>query len=92
MIIGCKFSEQRKKRTGIEDDYLDITIVKETDPVWFGRRAVPCIVTNQLNHRVELRIIELNSRVLKDTKELPDSKDCHLWPVGILAVFLLLHI
>ena len=76
MIIGCKLSEQRKKRTGIEDDYLDMTVVEETDSAWFGRRAVPCIVTNRLNHRLGLRMAELNSRVLKDTEESLDSKDC----------------
>jgi hypothetical protein len=37
IMIGCQFSGTRKERTGIEDDYLDMTLVDDIKSAWFGR-------------------------------------------------------
>lgn len=92
MMMGWQFSGKRKERTGVEDDYLGMPIVEEKNSAWFGRRAVPRMVTNQLNHKLELMMAELDSKILKDVEDLLESAEHHMWLVGTLSMFLLLHI
>ena len=66
MTRGRKFSGKRKIRTGIEDDYLYINIVEDTNSAWFGRIFVPRMVTNLLNHSLELGMKELDIKILKN--------------------------
>jgi hypothetical protein len=44
IMAGCKFSGTRKERTGIEDDYLDMTRVEDRVSAWFGHVPVPRMV------------------------------------------------
>jgi hypothetical protein len=90
IMIGCQFSGTRKKRTGIEDDYLDMTLVDDIKSAWFGRTPVPRMVINQLNHRFELRMAELDREVLKELANILESRDRHIWVIRMLALFLLL--
>jgi hypothetical protein len=90
-MIGCQFSGTKKERTGVEDDYLDMTLVEDIKSAWFGRTPVPRMVTNQLNHRLELRMAELDREVLKELAKILESRERHMWVIGILALFLLLH-
>jgi hypothetical protein len=46
IMIRCQFSRIRKERTGVEDDYLDMTIVDDIKSAWFGRILVPRMVIN----------------------------------------------
>lgn len=92
MMIGWRFSGKRKSRTGIEDDYLGMAKVENRDSAWFGRIPVPRMVTNQLDHRLELRMAELDSKILKDADNMLKARGHHMWVVGTLAIFLVLHI
>ncbi len=94
MMIGWQFSGKRKKRTGIEDDYLEMAKVDNRDSAWFDRIPVPRMVTNQLNHRLELRMAELDSKILQDANGMLQTREQehHTWVVGTLALFLVLHI
>jgi hypothetical protein len=90
-MIGPQFSGTRKERTGIEDDYLDMTRVEDRNSAWFGRTPVPRIVINQLNHRLELRMAELDSKILEEVSDMLESRERHMWAIRIRALFLLLH-
>jgi hypothetical protein len=94
MMIGWQFSGKRKKRTGVEDDYLGMAKVENIDSAWFDRIPVPRMVTNQLNHRLELRMAELDSKILQDADGMLQTRkqEHHTWVVGTLALFLVLHI
>ena len=91
IMIGCQFSGTRKERTGVEDDYLDMTLVEDTKSAWYGRTPVPRMVTNQLNHWLELRMAELDREILKELAKIFERRKRHMWVIGILALFLLLH-
>jgi hypothetical protein len=92
MMKGCQFSGQRKKRTGLDDDYLGMARIEDIDSAWFGCIPIPRMVTNQVNHRLELRMKELDSEILKDADDLLQTKKQHAWVVITLAIFLVLHI
>ena len=90
-MTGPQFSGTRKERTGVDDDYLDMTKVEDRDSAWFGCTPVPRMITNQINHRLELRIGELDSEILKEVAKLLERRERHMWVIGILTCFLLLH-
>jgi hypothetical protein len=92
MMKGCQFSGKRKKRTGLDDDYLGMAKIEDTDSAWFGCIPIPRMVANQVNHRLELRMKEIDSEILKDADDLLQTKKQHAWVVGTLALFLVLHI
>lgn len=92
IMIGCQFSGTRKERTGVEDDYLDMDVVEDVKSAWFRRRPVPRMITNQLTHRLELRIAELDRQILKEVSGILERRERHMWLIGMLALFLLLHI
>jgi hypothetical protein len=54
--IGWQFSSEES---------LGMATVKGKDSVFYSFKHVPCIVQNQLNHALELRIIELDRKILK---------------------------
>jgi hypothetical protein len=92
MMKGCQFSRKRKKRTGLDNDYLGMAKIEDTDSAWFGCIPIPRMVANQVNHRLELRMKELDSEILKHADDLLQTKKQHAWVVGTLALFLVLHI
>jgi hypothetical protein len=91
IMIGWQFSGTRKERTGIEDDYLDMTAVKDIKSAWFGRTPVPRMITNQLTHRLELRMAVLDCQILEEVSNILECRERHMWVIGMLALFLLLH-
>jgi len=92
MLKGCQFSGTRKERTGIEDDYLDMTRVEDRNSAWFGDIPVPRMVANQVNHRLELRMAELDSEIMEEVVDILETGERHMWLIGILASFLVLNI
>lgn len=81
IIIGCQFS-------GLET--LGMAVVDDPLSAWCGHIPVPRMVKNQVNHLLELRMVELDRKITDALSRLP--RDRRLWIVGTLAVFLLLHI
>ena len=84
MLKGCQFSRIRKERTGIEDDYLDMTRVGDRASAWFGHIPVPRMVTNQINHGFELRMAELNSKILEEVLDILETREHH-WHLGFVS-------
>ncbi|KAK4119953.1 hypothetical protein N657DRAFT_580811 [Parathielavia appendiculata] len=81
IVIGCQFS-------GLET--LGMAVVDNPVSAWYGHIPVPRMVKNQVNHLLELRMIELDREITGALSRL--SRDRRQWIVGTLAVFLLLHI
>lgn len=57
MRIGWKFSG---------DESLGMAVIKDQDSAWYGIKPVPRMIQNQLGHLLELNIIELDRKILKD--------------------------
>jgi hypothetical protein len=53
---------------------------------------VPRMVKNQLNHLLELKMIELDEKILKALDTMISKRDRETWPVYYCTIFLLLHI
>ena len=92
MMKGCHFSRRRKERTGIDDDYLGMSEVEDNFSAWFGCIPVPRMVTNQINHQLELRIQSLDSQIMKDVHRRLREKSYRSWIVDTITIFLVLHI
>lgn len=50
------------------------------------------MIQNQLGHLLELNIIDLDRKILKDVQTLMEKRERRMWVVATLAVFFLLHI
>ena len=74
------------------DESLGMTIVEDRNSAWYGIKPVPRMIQNQLGHLLELSIIDLDSKILKDVQDLMEKRERRMWIVTILAVFLLLHV
>lgn len=83
MRIGWKFSG---------DESLGMAVIEDQDSAWYGIKPVPRMIQNQLGHLLELNIIELDRKILKDVQTLMEKRTRRLWLVTMLAVFLLLHV
>jgi hypothetical protein len=83
LMIGWRF-------TGNES--LGMSTVKERDSLFYGLKWVPCIVQKQLNHALELKMMELDQKIWKGAKDIMESGERYMWIVGFLALVLLLHI
>ncbi len=71
---------------------LGMTNIDDPISAWHWCIPVPKMVTNQLKHLLELRMIELDHTVTKALHDLLDKRGRKTWIVGTLAVFLLVHI
>ncbi|KAK3291070.1 uncharacterized protein B0H64DRAFT_331354 [Chaetomium fimeti] len=78
---GCRFSGP---------ETLGMTVIDDPVSAWYGHIPVPRMVKNQVNHLLELKMIELDQKITDALNRL--LSDRRLWIVGTLAVFLLLHI
>lgn len=83
LISGWQFSG---------DKCLGIAAVKERESMFYGFKYVPRMVHNQLNHTLELKMMELDKKVLKGARDIMVYGERRMWIVGFLALFFLLHI
>ena len=73
-------------------DTLGMSTIQDRTSAWYGLTPVPRMVTNQLNHLLELEMIRLDRKILKSVHELLEKPHRRKWLFGTLAVFLLLHV
>lgn len=59
MRIGWKFSG---------DESLGMAVIEDQDSAWYDIKPVPRMIQNQLGHLLELNIIELDRKILKDVQ------------------------
>lgn len=81
--IGWRFSGE---------ETLGMARVTDRLSAWYGIVPVPRMIQNQLGHLLELKMIELDRKILKAVQSLLEERKRCMWVVGTLAVFLLLHI
>ena len=66
--------------------------VKEMDSLWEGSKPVPRMVQNQLDHRLELNMVDLDRRILKEAGKILERRERRSWLIAVLAFFIILHI
>ena len=76
----------------VGDESLGMPLVTEKDSPWYGKTPVPRMVQNQLNHLLELRLTELDTKILKGCKALMEKRERDKWLILILVFFFLLHV
>jgi hypothetical protein len=74
------------------NESLGMPTVKERDSLFCNLKCVPRMVQNQLNHALELKMMELDQKIWKGAKDIMESGERCMWIVGFLALVLLLHI
>lgn len=74
------------------DESLGMATVEYRDSPWYGIKPIPRMIQNQLGHLLEMKLIDLDRKILKVVQDLMEKRDRHIWIVVTLAVFLLLHI
>ena len=75
-----------------EDESLEMTIIENRDFSWYSIKLVSRMIQNQLGHLLELNIIDLDRKIVKDVQTLMKKRERRMWIVTILAVFILLHV
>lgn len=65
MRIGWKFSE---------DESLGMAVIENQDSAWYGIKPVPWMIQNQLGYLLELNIIKLDKKILKDVQTLIEKR------------------
>ena len=73
------------------DESLGMATIEDRDSAWYGIKPVPRMIQNQLGHLLELNLIKLDKKTLKDLQALMEKRERRMWAVVTLAVFLLLH-
>jgi len=74
------------------DESLEMATVEDRDSAWYGIKPVPRMIQNQLGHLLEMKLIDLDRKILKVVQDLMKKRERRMWIVVTLAVFLLLHI
>ncbi|KAM0794839.1 hypothetical protein BDR22DRAFT_814504 [Usnea florida] len=74
------------------EENLGMAPVTDKLSAWYGTVPVPRMVQNQLGHLLELKMIELDGKILKAVQQLLYKRSRPTWIIGTLAVFILLHI
>lgn len=69
-----------------------MTPVTDATSPWYGITLIPRMVQNQLNHKLELRIIELDEKILRQCNRMLRKRARRQWMVLVLVFFLLLHV
>ena len=64
----------------------------EEDSIFYGFKFVPRIVQKQLNYALELKMMELDRKILKGAQDIMVKGDRRMWLVGFLALVFLLHV
>ena len=74
------------------EENLGMAPVTDRLSAWYGTVSVPRMVQNQLDHLLELKMIELDGKILKAVQQLLYKRSRPTWIIGTLAVFILLHV
>ena len=74
------------------NETLGLGKVEDEASAWNGTEPVSRMVTNQLNHLLELEMGRLDGMILDSLKTMMESRERHMWVVVTFTVFLLLHI
>jgi hypothetical protein len=53
---------------------------------------MPCMLQDQLNYALELEIMKLDTRILKDIRRILENEKPDMWVIRYLVFFFLLHI
>jgi hypothetical protein len=64
----------------------------EEDSIFYGFKLVPRMVQNQLNYALELKMMELDRKILKGAQDIMVNGKRSMWLVGFLALVFLLHV
>ena len=83
MRIGWHFSGHES---------LGMAFVSQIGSPWDGAKPVPRMVQNQLDHRLELTMVDLDGKILKEAGSTLEKKERKKWLILILAFFIILHI
>ena len=76
----------------VGDESLGMDVIENRDSPWHGIKAVPRMIQNQLGHRLELNMIDLDRKILKEIQSLVARKDPSMWVVKFLVFFFVLHV
>ena len=74
------------------NESLGIVTIKEKESVFYGFKHVPCMLWDQLNHTLDLKMMELDTEILKDTQRILEDGKRDMWVIGYLVLFFLLYI
>jgi hypothetical protein len=85
--IGWQFPKGKS-----ESECLGMAAVKERNSLFYRLKCVPRMVQNQLNHALELKMMELDQKILKAAKRILKGRERSMWIVGFLALVFLLHV
>lgn len=66
--------------------------IEDESSAWYKIKPVPRMVQNQLNHLLEIQMIELDKKILTTIHKAMQDRQRHTWVVTTLTTFLLLHI
>lgn len=69
-----------------------MTTVNEPQSAWHQQIPVPRMIQNQLNHQLELLMVELDKKVLLMIQQRLKQRSRPMWVVTTLSVVLVLHI
>ena len=89
------FSILRLLRLGWEfsgNESLGMVTVKEKESVFYGFKHVPRMLRDQLNHTLELKMMELDTKILKGARDILENGKRRMWVIGYLVLFFLLHV
>lgn len=81
--IGCQFDGE---------ETLGMVVVDDSQSAWYKHTPVPRMVQNQLCHQLEMRMVELDAKILKRVEVIMRAGKRSEWLIMTIAVFLLLHI
>lgn len=74
------------------NETLGLGKIEDEKSAWNGTEPVSRMVTNQLNHFLELEMGRLDGEILDGLKTMLENKQRRMWVVVTFTVFLLLHI
>ena len=67
-------------------------MVNDHQSPWHGHTPVPRMIQNQLGHLLELRIIELDRKILEALHKTLQTRKRSAWVFTTLAFLILLHV
>ncbi|SMY30114.1 unnamed protein product [Zymoseptoria tritici ST99CH_1A5] len=74
------------------EETLEMAAIEDESSAWYKIKPVPRMVQNQLNHLLEIQMIELDKKILTTIHKAMQDRQRHTWVVTTLTTFLLLHI
>jgi hypothetical protein len=73
------------------DESLGMPTIEE-DSIFYGFKFVPRMVQKQLDYALELKMMELDRKILKGAQDIMVDGERRMWLVGFLALVFLLHV